>query len=111
MGISRKNNRTKLTKKVEKYEAEGLSRKQAIEKAEGKMENEIMTEFLGKYGELLKYILQLRFGPVHKQIIEDVNNFIEEGFNDNQAVKMCFKKNRHILEGMFEADDNEQEEE
>ncbi|XP_033741828.1 uncharacterized protein LOC117328408 [Pecten maximus] len=109
MNESRSSNEVKWNKKYDKYVNEGMSDDEAQTKANEKMESEDMEKFYQNYKAIIQYILQLRNGMIHGKIMDDVTEFIDDGYGDSKAIKMALKKNRHVLEELWD-DESEDEE-
>ncbi|OOZ07497.1 hypothetical protein BOW24_11640 [Solemya velum gill symbiont] len=96
--------------KLADYANRGISKDDAEDKVTLKMLRENMAEFLDLYSHLLKNLIRLRSGPVHRQVVRDVDYFLGKGFQLTRAVVSAVKKNRYLLEGVldedFETDDD-----
>lgn len=61
-----------------------------------------IQRFLAKYGLLIQYILQLQNGSIHAKVMDDVNDFLSEGQIERNAIRMALKRNRHVLDEMWD---------
>ncbi len=61
-----------------------------------------------KYSSLVTYIIQLRDGPMHEQVMDAVSDFISDGYTEKSAVRMAVKKYRHLLEEYLVDDDEDE---
>ena len=52
-------------------------------------------------------MLQLRNGPVHENVMSNVEDLMDDGYDEDKAIKMSLNKNRHLLEEIFNEDDGE----
>lgn len=59
-------------------------------------------QFAKKYGQLILYILRLQNGSIHANVIDDVRNFLSEGYSERKAIRRALNKNRHVLEEMWD---------
>ncbi|KAK3106137.1 hypothetical protein FSP39_013511 [Pinctada imbricata] len=91
--------------KYNKYLKEGMNDSKAESKANEKMKGIYMKDFMAKYANLIEYSLLLRNGSIHKQIMDDIEEFIDEGYDIHHATKLSLNKNRHLLEEMWDDDD------
>jgi hemerythrin len=57
-----------------------------------------MKAFTEKYATHISYILNLKHGKIHQNIMDDVYDFIEEEEEECKAIQMVLSKNRHVLE-------------
>jgi hypothetical protein len=108
MDKAREENKDQWVRKYEKYIEEGMSKQKAQEKTEDKIYVKDMQMFTRNYGKLIQYILQLKNGPIHAHVMDDVQDFLSEGYGENKSIRMALKKNRHILEELWD-DDTEME--
>ena len=108
---AKKDNEDEWLKKVEKYEKAGLTKKEAKDKANKKLKGEDFIKAMTRYRPIVKYILYLRKGSVHAHVMSDVENLLDDGYGVDKAIKMSLKKNKHILEEVFDEDDSDEEDE
>ena len=106
MHSAKEDNEEELNKKVEKYKKTGMSEKEAKGKASKKLEEEDIKQAMDLYRLIIKYILQLENGPIHEKVMSGVEDFMDDGYGEDKAIKMSLKKNRHILEEMFDDEDD-----
>lgn len=66
-----------------------------------------VRQSMAHYTSIIKYIIQLQNGTVHQKVMPDVECFVEDGYNEDKAIKIAIKKKRYILEGMW--DDTEED--
>ena len=57
-----------------------------------------ITDVLERYTLLIQHIYDLRGGLVHQQVIKDVDKYIERDMEEDMAIKVAVKKNRHLIE-------------
>jgi hypothetical protein len=111
MKRAREDNEKLWDLKYDKYIKEGQSREDARIHTEEKMNSRDLKKFSEKYGQLILYILQIQNGPIHTQVMDDVKDFLSEGYEERKAIRMALHKNRPVLEEMWddetESDDEE----
>lgn len=61
-------------------------------------------QFAKKYGQLILYILQLQNGSIHANVMDDVRDFLSEGYSERKAIRTALNKNRHVLEEMWDTE-------
>lgn len=105
-------NETTWSEKVEKYQSNGMSQKQAEKKADDKMKETNFTTFLNLYGNTILNILDLEHGEIHGKVMKTIEKFLEKGYENIPAVQMTLRKYKHLLEEMMlETDDEETDDE
>ena len=109
MYTAKKDNENEWLKKVEKYEKAGLTKKEAKDKANKKLKGEDFIKAMTRYRSIVKYILYLRNGSVHAHVMLDVENLLDDGYGVDKAIKMSLKKNKHVLEEVFDEDDSDED--
>ena len=87
--------------KYGKYRNEGMTKEEAHDKAEEKMLEKDLKQFNQEYGQIIKYILQLRRGQVHEKVMDDVTDFLDEGNDKQKAINLALCKNRYLFEDMW----------
>lgn len=109
---AKNNNDEKWSEKAEKYEANGLSKKEAENKADSKMEEADLMEFLNQYGQTILDIIQLRGGKLHTKVMQSVGKYLRNGYDKLPAVRVSLRKYKHELqEDMYSEDESEDDEE
>ena len=73
-------NESEWEEKVQKYQDKGMSEEDAMEKTDKKMKSKDVESFVHQFGQLIKYIYQLKHGEIYEQVMEDVNKFIIDGY-------------------------------
>lgn len=106
MDKARESNEIEWNQKYDKYIKEGLNRKEAEEKTDEKMKSNDIQTFVSNYAALIQYILQLRHGSLHATIMDDVAEFQSNGYSEHKSIMMALNKNRHIIDGIWEEDDD-----
>lgn len=66
------------------------------------MKQQDVKAFLNIYGTMITSIRELQHGPVHSRIMQDVDNFIEDGYGERISISMALNKNRPVFEGMWQ---------
>ena len=94
-------NEKEWNQKYGKYRKEGMTREEASYKSEEKMLEKDLKQFNQEYGQVIKYILQLRRGRVHEKIMDDVTDFLDEGNDKQKAINLALCKNRYLFEDMW----------
>ncbi|XP_021369693.1 zinc finger homeobox protein 4-like [Mizuhopecten yessoensis] len=109
--IAREKNEEQWQKKLEKYENQGISHSEAKSKADMKLKDEDLKEFLGYYGKLISYLLQLRHGRLHGEVIESIENYMAEGMDSEKAIRVTLRQLQHrfedYLDSVKDTDDEE----
>ena len=103
---AKNNNEEEWQKKKAKYIENGLSKKEAEEKAYDKINVLDITEFLNEYGRTIRNILELRNGSLHAKVMDSIRQYMLDGFDQTKAIRMTLRKFKHELEEYFEDDDN-----
>ena len=89
--------------KYDEYIERGMTEKEAKRKADAKLENRNVKEFMLNYKTIIRYLLKLRGGHLHREVIKKVEELLERGYNDVKAIQMAVKVFQHNLEGYLEA--------
>ena len=95
-------NETAWEKKTDTYMDEGMSEQEARIRAADKLKQQDVKAFLNIYGTMITSIRELQHGPVHSRIMQDVDNFIENGYGERISICMALNKNRPVFEGMWQ---------
>lgn len=90
-------NEKQWDQKYNKYVKEGLSRNDAMVKAEDKMNSKDLIRFSENYELIIVFIRRLKNRPNHSEIMRDVKNVLSDGYNEQAIVKMALNKNCHLL--------------
>lgn len=61
-------------------------------------------QFAKKYGQLILYILQLQNGSIHANVMDDVRDFLSEGYSERKAIQTPLNTNRHVLEEIWDTE-------
>ncbi len=104
------NNEEEWTKKVEKYEKDGLLEAEAKEKADKKLREDDLREFMNKYAKMIQYFLKLRNGQLHGKIMDTITNFMDRDIDRIKAIRMTLRKYKYQLEEYMDNDTDEDEE-
>jgi hypothetical protein len=97
---------------VDKYVKDELTEEEARMKANRKLNDEDLEQFMSRYASLIQYILQLKDGRLHLKIMKLVDDLVQDGMDYNKAVKIAMRKYEHMLENYLdEVIDNENYEE
>ena len=83
--IAREANEDKWESKVDKYMNDGLTEEEARLKANRKLNDVDLDQFMSRYCTLIQYILQLKNGKLHYK----VDNLLEDGMDYKKAVKVA----------------------
>lgn len=70
------------------------------------MKSKDIQTFVSNYAALIQYILQLRHGSLHATIMDDVAEFHPKGYSEHKSIMMALNKNRHLIDGIWEEDDD-----
>lgn len=104
MKMAKEDNKKLWDQKYDKYIKKGLSREDARIQTEEKMNSLDQKQFAKKYGQLILYILQLQNGSIHANVVDDVRDFLSEGYSERKAIRTALNKNRHVLEKMWDTE-------
>ena len=97
---------------MDKYVKDELTEEEARMKANRKLNDEDLEQFMSRYASLIQYILQLKDGRLHLKIMKLVDDLVQDGMDYNKAVKIAMRKYEHMLENYLdEVIDNENYEE
>lgn len=89
MKMAKEDNEKLWDQKYDKYIKKGLFRENARLQTEEKMNSKDLQRFSAKYGQLIQYILQLQNGSIHAKVMDDVNDFLSEGYTVNGKRSGC----------------------
>lgn len=104
MKMANEDNKNLWDQKYDKYIKKGLSREDARIQTEEKMNSLDQKQFAKKYKQLILYILQLQNGSIHANVMDDVRDFLSEGYSERKAIRTALNKNRHVLEEMWDTE-------
>ncbi|MES9883688.1 MAG: C2H2-type zinc finger protein [Sedimenticola sp.] len=107
MRLSKKSNEERWLVKYDKYIKQGATEQEAEVKAELKVQPLDIADVLQKYTSLLVYIIQLRHGLVHEQVMDAISDFISDGYSEKSAVRMTVKKYKHLIEEYLDTTDSD----
>ena len=68
---------------------------------------EDIKQAMNRYQSIINFMLQLRNGPVHDNFMSNAEDILDNGYDEDKAIKMSLNKNRHLIEEMFDEDDGE----
>ena len=88
--------------KYDEYIERGITEKEAKRKADAKLENRNVKEFMLNYKTIIRYLLKLKGGHLHQEVMKKVEELLERGYNDEKAIQMAVKVFQHNLEGYLE---------
>ena len=112
MLLAKQQNQEEWDKKANRYMDEGMEEEDATEKANMKMKEANITAFFKKYGQLITYILQLKNGLVHNDVMEVIEEKIDAGLSEKRAIKFALRKFRNDIEAIvYDSDSSDDEEE
>ena len=75
-----------------------LTKEEAMDKAEDKLQSDDWKIFMNKYATLIGYIMKLQGGKIHTNIMDTVRMYNQVGYDEPTSVRMALKKYRHQLE-------------
>jgi len=99
------------SKKVEKYQNQGLSASEAHEKADAKMKTLELNDFIQRYGTYISQILKLRGGVLHTEIMTSIEEFVDRGMDRDRAIRLSLRKHSHQFEDYLDAEKESDESE
>ncbi|CAG2219059.1 unnamed protein product [Mytilus edulis] len=100
--ISRDYNEEAREVKIKKYLKRGLSKTEAKQRANDKLKNEDWIIFMNRYLQVIEYIMRLKYEKMHVHVMNKVEAYLRDGFDENRAIQMAIKKYRHQLENFIE---------
>ena len=110
--LAREANEHEWEFKVDKYVKDGLTGEEARLKANRKLNDEDVEQFMFRYASLIQYILQLKDGILHLKVIKLVDGLLQDGMDYNKAIKIVIRKYKPMLENyLHEFIDNQNYEE
>ena len=65
-------------------------------KANQKLNDEDLEQFMSKYAGLIQCILQLKDGRLHLKVMKLVDELVHNGMNYNKAIQITIRKNKHM---------------
>ena len=102
-------------RKFDKY-SEDMDEDEAKQKAYEKMRPLYYKEALNMYTTTIQRMLLAEQSYIHSQIMDDIEEYKENGMSEDTAIKAAIKKNSHFIESEFdqfdigeESDDSEEE--
>lgn len=98
-------NENTWSEKLEKYRNEGL---EAEKKANHKMEEANFIAFLDLYGKTILDMLNLKGREIHEKVMNSIEKFLKNGYENLPAVPMSLRKYKHLLEEMMYLTDDEE---
>lgn len=96
------------SEKFEKYGNEGLSKLGAEKNANHKMEEANFIAFLDLYGKAILDMLDLKDKEIHEKVMNRIEKFLKNGYENLPAVHMTLRKYKHLLEEMMYLTDDEE---
>lgn len=80
----------------------------AEKKANHKMEEANFIAFLDLYGKTILDMLDLKGGEIHEKVMNSIEKFLKNGYENLPAVRMTLRKYKHLLEEMMYLTDDEE---
>jgi hypothetical protein len=68
---------------------DGLTEEEARLKANRKLNDVDLDQFMSRYCTLIQYILQLKNGKLHYKVMKVVDDLLEDGMDYKKAVKVA----------------------
>lgn len=96
------------SEKFEKYRNEGLSKLGAEKKANHKMEEANFIAFLDLYEKTILDMLDLKGGEIHEKVMNSIEKFLKNGYENLPAVCMTLRNYKHLLVKMMHLTDDEE---
>ena len=75
---------------------DGLTEEEARIKANRKLNDVDLDQFMSRYGTLIQYILQLKNGKLHFKVMKVVDNLLEDGMDYKKAVTVAIREYNYI---------------
>ncbi|CAG2258132.1 unnamed protein product [Mytilus edulis] len=106
--LAREANADIWEEKVDKYMDGDMNEDHAISKANRKLKDEDMGQFLSRYSSLIEYLLQLQNGKLHGKVMKMITELVNDGMDTVKAIKVAIRKYKPMLESYLdEAIENE----
>ena len=106
--LAREANADIWEEKVDKYMDGDMNEDHAISKANRKLKDDDMGQFLSRYSSLVEYLLQLQNGKLHGKVMKMITELVNDGMDTVKAVKVAIRKYKPMLESYLdEAIENE----
>ena len=84
-----------------------MSKSKAKNKADAKLQEDDLTEFMEEYGVLILKMLRLRHGRLHAEIMDWVDSYIGDGIDRKRAIRTVLRKHRSEFEEYLRSTDEE----
>ena len=95
-------NMTEYETLIENFSDEGLGEEEAKSKAYVHILPKLRKDLQNVYLERLLWIQQLKRDPVHKEVMETRDRFInEDGFDSKEAIEAAIDKRKFLLKRLF----------
>ena len=95
-------NMTEYEKLIDNFTDEGLDEEEAKNKAYVLVLPKFRKDLQNVYLECLLWIQQLKKDPVHKEVMETRDRFInEDGFDSKEAIEAAIDKRKFLLKRLF----------
>lgn len=68
------------------------------------MNSKDLKQFSELYEQLIMYIVQLQHGFIYAEVMDDVKDFLSNGYDARKAIKLALNKNRYLLQEMWDSE-------
>jgi hypothetical protein len=89
--LAREASEDKWESKVDKYVKDGLTEEETRLKANRKLNDEDLEQFMSRYASFIQYILQLKDGRLHLKVMKLVDELVQDGMDYNKAIQKSYE--------------------
>ncbi|VDH96282.1 Hypothetical predicted protein [Mytilus galloprovincialis] len=90
--LAREANADIWEEKVDKYMDGDMKEDHAMSKANRKLKDEDMDQFLSRYSSLIEYLIQLQNGKLHGKVMKMITGLVNDGMDYEKAIKIAIRK-------------------
>ncbi|CAG2192739.1 unnamed protein product [Mytilus edulis] len=83
--------------KLDKYIDGNMSEDRARRKANWKLKDEDIDQFLSRYSSLVQYLLQLQNGKIHDKVMNKITELVNDDMDYEKAIKVAIRKHKPQL--------------
>ncbi|CAG2256803.1 unnamed protein product [Mytilus edulis] len=96
--LAREANEDVWKEKLDKYIDGNMSEDHARRKANRKLKDEDIDQFLSRYSSLVQYLLQLQNGKIHDKVMNKITELVNDDMDYEKAIKVAIRKYKPQLE-------------
>ncbi|CAG2217093.1 unnamed protein product [Mytilus edulis] len=98
--LAREANEGVWEEKVNKYINGNMNKDHARRKANRKLKDEDMDQFLSRYSTLVHYLLQLQNGTLHGKVMKKITELVNDDMDYEKAIKVAIRKYKPLLKSI-----------